>query len=434
MNKNTSAAVEKSARSNFGAWGWFTVIFAFLSFMFAGNLILDSLNITLAAFNQLHGWETGILLSYSTIAGLIAIVGMMFLGWWIDKSGVRVVYTACFAIVAISCFVCGRITEPWHYLIIVILVNIFGNGFGFMAGATLIANWFPKKKGLAMGWATIGFQASGVALLPIFTMILNKSGLVVAYDMLGICLVVMTVICILFVRDNPEDRNCAPDNDKSRSIEEFHKLHAEALAYQKNSPWTIKKLLKTKQVWQVGIIMGLVQMSVTGLISQFIPKMMEVGFDQPMALTIYSVASIIGGVGSYLWGVVDQKLGTKKTTIWMGFTHALAAVACALAGTVIFGNWWMYFSALLVAVNIGVSSNLVGSLTATIFGRYDFARAYTPIIIINSAIRCLSFATTGVLYTMTGSYTMPYLAAGAVALIAMIMTFFVDDRCIGRVE
>lgn len=67
MKKTENTPISKSANSNFGPWGWFIILFALLSFMFAGNLIVDGLNITVAAFTELRGWESGVLLSCSTV-------------------------------------------------------------------------------------------------------------------------------------------------------------------------------------------------------------------------------------------------------------------------------------------------------------------------------------------------------------------------------
>lgn len=189
--KNREHANTKSANSNFGPWGWFIILFALLSFMFAGNLIVDGLNITVAAFTELRGWESGVLLSCSTVAGLVAIVGCVILSNCVCRFGVKAVYCVSLAVVCCCCMVWGSVTQLWQYILILILVNVFGNGFGFVGGTAILANWFPQKKGLAMGWATIGFQASAVALLPAFQWLLERYNLKVAYRLMGLCLLAL---------------------------------------------------------------------------------------------------------------------------------------------------------------------------------------------------------------------------------------------------
>lgn len=331
MKEQVRSSQFQTTRSNFGAWGWFTILFAFFSFMFAGNLIVDGMNITVSAFAQLRGWQSGVLLSYSTVAGLISIVGCVVLSNCVSRYGVKIVYCISLAIVALCCMVWGAVTQLWQYVLILILVNIFGNGFGFVGGTAILSNWFPRKKGLAMGWATIGFQASPVLMLPTFSWVMHRFNLRIAYQTVGACLLVMLLVCIFLVKSDPEEHGCAPDNDWTHTLEEFKALHEKAVAYEKSHHLTTAQLLKTKQMWQIGVVNGLVQMAITVLIVQFIPNMIACGFSASTSTAIYSIASILGGVGSYLWGLLDQKVGVKKATVWMCLMHAIAGAAFAVA-------------------------------------------------------------------------------------------------------
>lgn len=423
----------KSMRSNFGVWGWFTVGFAFLTLMFAGNLIIDNLNITIPAFAALRGWDANALLSCSTIAGLIAIAGCGILSRCVSRFGVKRIYILSLAVVGVCCLVWGSVTRISQYILILILVNIFGNGFGFVCSTAILANWFPKKKGLAMGWATIGFQASAVLLLPAFRNLLNAFGLSAAYRMVGVCLFVLMVICILFVKSNPEDRGCPPDNDQSCDMEYYKLMHQEALDYAKHSPFTVKKLLMTRQMWQIALINGLVQLAVTALIVQFVPHMIKSGIPEGQAVFLYSGASVLGGVGSYLWGVLDYRTGVKKATCWMCAAHIAAGLSFALVESgACTARWFIYLSALLLASILGVSSNYLGSFTASVFGRYDFSNSFSLIYMLVCGIRALSFITVGGLYALSGTYTASYAATSVLSLIALLITFKTDDSCIGR--
>ena len=424
---------DTSLRSNFGAWGWFIIVFSFLSFMFAGNLIVDSLNITVGAFSALHGWKTGTLLTYSTVAGLIAIAGAGVLSKCVQRFGVKKIYIISLAVVSACCMVWGSITTTTEYAIIIILVNVFGEGFGFVGGTAILANWFPKKKGLAMGWATIGFQASAIVLLPLYVYILNRYNLVVAYRAIGTCLLILLVVCILFLKNNPEERGCTPDNEHEYSVEEYKEMHEKAQEIGKEYYLTNSQLLRTKQIWQIGVINGLVQLAITILIVQFIPNLMVCGFSETRATLLYSLASIVGGIGSYLWGVLDQKIGIKKATMWMCVAHSVAGLTFALASMQIGGKVMAAISAFIVGTILGVSSNYVGSFTAQVFGRYGYASAFSLVIMIVTGLRSLGYSLVGVINTATNSNMIAYMIAAVLGVVALLMTTRVDDSCIDPV-
>ena len=47
------------------------------------------------------------------------------------------------------------------------------------------------------------------------------------------------------------------------------------------------------------------------------------------------------------------------------------------------------------------------------------------------ALRSAGYALIGVIQTATGSYTLSYWIAGILSLLALALTFRIDDRCIG---
>ena len=89
---------------------WFTIFFAFMTLMIAGNLMVDSMNITVGAFAALRGWEMGVLLSWSTVAGLCALFGAGVLSTLCAKIGVKKVYAFSIAVVGICRMLWGSVT------------------------------------------------------------------------------------------------------------------------------------------------------------------------------------------------------------------------------------------------------------------------------------------------------------------------------------
>jgi cyanate permease len=81
---------------------------------------------------------------------------------------------------------------------------------------------------------------------------------------------------------------------------------------KKTPPFKYKEILKMPKTWIMGIAYGFIGMATVGLMSQLVPYLITRGFGQKQAIGTLTVAAIIGLFGSYFWGVIDQKLGTKK--------------------------------------------------------------------------------------------------------------------------
>ena len=75
--------------------------------------------------------------------------------------------------------------------------------FCYIANMNVISNWFPKKKGIAMGWVTIGFPLSAAITTPLVTKLLEAGGLEKVYTTYAIVAAVFAVIAFAFIRDYP---------------------------------------------------------------------------------------------------------------------------------------------------------------------------------------------------------------------------------------
>lgn len=90
--QNTQASldsVSKSAKSNFGRKGWTLIGLCGLMLFFSTGTSVDGLNATVQGLADLHGWEPAVLLGFSTLSGLISIVGMFVFGLLCHRIGAR---------------------------------------------------------------------------------------------------------------------------------------------------------------------------------------------------------------------------------------------------------------------------------------------------------------------------------------------------------
>lgn len=89
-----------------------------------------------------------------------------------------------------------------------------------------------------------------------------------------------------------------------------------------------------------------------------------------------------------------------------------------------------FWGAFVVGSILGVSSNYVGSFTATVFGRYGYAKAFGMVYMIVCGRLSIGYVLIGALSAVTGSYTLSYVLAGVLSIVALGMTLFIDERCI----
>ena len=109
-----------------------------------------------------------------------------------------VIYTVC------MCFVYGGIMSA-----------------GYVAGGTLVASWFPKKKGVVMGYTTMGHNFASAFYVQLVAILIaptvagttnigeNFSTGIVP---IGIAAIVLGILGMIFIRNEPWERGINPDN------------------------------------------------------------------------------------------------------------------------------------------------------------------------------------------------------------------------------
>lgn len=404
-------------RSNFGVRGW---IFVFYSAMvmimttFVGN---SNTNLLLPSLCERFGWNYANTLMFHTIFSWFCIFMFFFFGSMVRKFSPKKGAVLCGVLYTIATFLLPRSNVYAMYLLMIFILAIFGNLWYNQFNAIITSNWFPRKKGLVIGWTTMGLPLGAGLGTKIYFMLMPKIGPNGVYTLYaGICLVIL-LLCIIFIADYPEQVGCFPDNDKNMTTEQAQKILEEGIRLAEQSIWTNKRLLKTKEVWMLGIALGFQMMFTGGFMSVMVPRMMALGYNQGAAVNFMLFAAIMGAVGSYIVGIVDQKTNPKVAMIVVNLS---CIFGCLL--NVIPNRICVIISLILVGLVLGGAANCLVSSITTMWGRYSFRRAHTIILMINQIIgSCGSplVAKIAELHSWTGSY----LTVGTFALIGLFLIF-----------
>ena len=197
--------------------------------------------------------------------------------------------------------------------------------------------------------------------------------------------------------------------------------------YRKNGGLTTGDILKKRQSWQIAFGYGIILLITVGILSTLVSTLIIKGLPEMNAISIMTIAAVLGIPFSYLWGYLGVKFSTKKATMLL-----YAVIFVMIAFMLIPGTWTAYVTAGLLGCFIGAGNNLTPAIIATVFGRYDFSKALAVIMPIWNIV--VAFATTvvGVPQSLTGSYVAAYIVLTVVAVIGFILVVTLDDRCIGR--
>ncbi|MBR3243240.1 MAG: MFS transporter [Parasporobacterium sp.] len=399
--------------------GWGTIIYCLLMFWFYAGMVNDSSNIVAPAVAEKLGVPAGSVLQMGTVAAMVGVIFFFVMGAVNRKIGPRVTSFICLILGGIGYFGMGRAGSLVVYAIFLCVCTIGCMSAGYIAGGALVAQWFPKKKGIVMGYTTMGHNMATGFFVPLITWLVGKMGVTNAVILPAILVVLLAIVGILCIRNTPQERGINPDNV---SDDEFkNEYFTEAI--DEDGGWTVGKLLKRKTFWLVAIASGGYQFVSTVIITQLVVRNQEVGFTQAQAVGIMTILAFAGIAGSWLIGALDQKLGTKKTMIMFGIWYAVALLLEVTEKRALVIVFLVMF-----AVALGGSANFTTSLPAAVFGRHGFSKVNSVLFPIQALVSSLGFFVNGTVLNATGNLRLSYIIAAAASIVVVIIVCFIKEH------
>ena len=402
---------------NFSARHWSMIGICFLLCLLANAVTSDSENVILPLLSDANGWDYyGKVLTFATIAGCTSIVGNLILGKICEKKGAKFMTVLSLFAAAIFVFLYGTATT-YPLLVIGLFGTIcFGQSISFLGANAIIASWFPYKKGLAMGFVTIGPPAATVMMVSALTFLINHVGIKGGiYTICGV-LIAVAVLCIIFVHNTPEEVGCTPDNLNKQEIEALERgKNALISADSKEHKMTVKELVRTRAFWFIVIIIGICSLTQTGLMAQWIVRYQGTAFESKAGL-LMSIAAVVGIFGSMIAGYLENKLGTQKA-------YAVLAIWFAVALVMNFTNIpiLVYISVPMFGLTITFMQIFMPAFELSVFGRANFAQANAIIFPVVSICGQLTFLLISACKSIFGEVRSVYIVFAILLLITAVL-------------
>lgn len=402
---------------DFGRKGWTVAIYQVVWFFFMTGMTVDGLNVIVPKIAEFRGWNPDTVLSMSTPASIIALFLVIVFGGLAKQFGLkRTMVGTMFAAGAATIVYGNAPTIPVYAICLVLMVTLI-NAFALVLGLSICTNWFPTKKGVVMGFTTIGMNLASALISQILNQLSAHFNIAIAISIMGGVIILVGILTQLFIKETPEEAGCYPDNDPY--VAEMLKQQGEQCGV---SEITYLDALKNPKTWIFGVAYGFFGLATVGIMSQLVGFFQTTkGYDFQAALNVVTIAAVIGIVGSVLWGVVDQKIGTKKTSVLFGIWYCIGILLLLSSNTAI-----MVAGIVMLGAGIGGNGNFPPSMAALIYGRKDFPICYSVMNTIVGVVRSLSFGVLAVLRMISDGYTLPYVVFAIIALAGGLMIIFVN--------
>jgi OFA family oxalate/formate antiporter-like MFS transporter len=250
------------------------------------------------------GWSISQVTLAFTIAIFVVGFASFFGGLWLRWVGPRVVAMTGGLLYGGGVFLASFSSQGlwWLYLTYGVIGGI-GLGFGYIVPISVLVKWFPERRGLMTGIAVGGFGAGALVTAPAATRLIQTTGVLHTFAILGIAFLAVTVTAGWFMQNPPE--GWAPEGWKPKPLQ---------TAQRAAKDFTLGQALATWQWWALWLLLFLNTSAGISIISQESPMFQELA-----RVTAYVAAGMVGvvaignAVGRVFWAWVSDWITRRAT-------------------------------------------------------------------------------------------------------------------------
>lgn len=397
--------------------GWYAVAgVSVISFLVIGTT-LASLGVYLPALQSAFQWT-------EQQIGIIAtalLVGMSFAniaaGWILDKIG------PCKLIIGGICITAGGLISGSlanSLVHLVIAMAVVGGGVGaatIVPGATVINRWFVRRRGIAMAFFIGSIVLASAAIPPVAELLIRGADWRSAFLISGGAVGTVGLALSALVRMPSDQPNEISFNITDAKIE--HNL----------SGISVRDGLGYTRFWLLTLALTLLQLSINGILYNVILYFIAEGFSSGQAVSIYSIANLCGLPGLFISGALADRFGVKLIMPVASIIIALGTFALLAMNA---DAEFLIMALCTFVILWGLASGLPSQIGPIILAELVGMRAFPTLMGIKGAVVSLVGALApilvGALYSVQGSYNLPFLVSGLLAMVSAPLFLLIQRR------
>jgi MFS family permease len=328
----------------------------------AGPINVFTFGVFLKPITESLGVGRGVFSSALTLHGVIAAVALPVIGWLVDRWGARRILLPGIFVYALATASYALIqASPLVLTFLIFAATGFFGGVGSpIPYAAVIAKWFDRQRGLALGIGMAGVGL-GVALMPqLAAVLIGAVGWRFAYVGLALAIVLLAYPpVVLFLREPPSFAARA------------QRRQDPAIAVMAPGA-DIGEALRAWLFWGLSTAFVLDVIAINGTLTHIVPLLTDRGVPLQAATATLSGSGLALILGRILSGWCLDRLWGPYVAIAF-FVLPMIGIASLASGA---GGPAPFLGAIGCGLGIGAEIDLMAFFTSRYFGLRNYAKLY----------------------------------------------------------
>ncbi|MBW1782619.1 MAG: MFS transporter [Deltaproteobacteria bacterium] len=297
-------------------WGAGTFYYGFTAFF---NPIVTELGWSYAA--------TSFAASLRSIEGGIA---SPLVGFATDRYGAKRLLVLGSVLGGVGFIFLSRIQTLWSFYLIFIFLSVGSSLLFPVPGWTAVANWFVKKRGMALGTlsATMGIAGMVIYLL---NWLIGLYGWRQTLVIVGIGMWLIGIPSALVVRTRPEPYGLLPDGDDGAPLKQSRSTETPYQESQNQQEFTARAALRTRAFWIMALVVTISTGVLHAVVVHVMPYLISIHFSRETAGLTASLLILVSAMGRFILGSLTSRVDSRYLMTLALLLQALGLLALANA-------------------------------------------------------------------------------------------------------
>ena len=368
--------------------------------------------------------RTAVSLAYAG-ATLVASLGLPYMGRLVDRFGFRAVTLWVGVFFGASALAFGYVTNLFLLAIGFAALRFLGQGSLMLNSNGLVAQWFSRKRGLALGLTALGFSLSMAVHPSLAQWLIDHVGWRQAWLWMGIATWVLLLPAVsVLIQNKPEDLGLLPDGRRPKDSAEDDGIGA--VGDEQDAAdvgLTLKEAMRTSAFWIIATTVGIMSLLVTAMFFHQVSILGSQGLDPQTASKVFAISASAMVVFMPVVGRLLDRFPTQRV-----FAAALLIISCSLLSLA-------FVTGIASAVVYGFVFGIANAASHTnitfvwprFFGRKHLASILgvaQMVTVVGASIGPLPFA---IAYDLFGSYTGALIATAALPVFCAVAVLFMRE-------
>ena len=399
-------------------YGWVIVAVTFLTQFAVMGTVFYSFGILMKPLAAEIGGDSR--LGVSLAIPLMFVVGGLvspFVGREVDRRPIRWIMLVGAGLFVVGFLGLSRVRSLLEfYLAFGVVLALATALLGGLTNTALVANWFIRRRGTALGISQVGVSISGMVMAYLTSWLVGAFGwrdTSVVFALVP--MLVLVPLILLLVIDRPEDRGLQPDGDPASPTP----LDLAATESELND-WTTARALREPSLWMIALIIGLCFASNGAVILGIYPHVTDIGYSETQAAAVLAVMAGAAALGKPAFGWLSDH-ASRRVATWLSIALQFGGLLMIMYAP---SHPALLAASALFGVGYGGVLPLWGVLVGAIYGRRVFGRIMGLMGPLLVPFELLGIPFAAWVFDRTGSYDSAFATfLGLYALAALLVVF-----------